>query len=471
VSIQSQALERELKLEPPPDFELPPLAGEPLELRVFTSTYHDTPSRSLARAGVTLRCRVENGESIWQLKLPREDGRAEIAVAAGPAGPPPELRSLLVAHLRNGDLEPVAALRTSRSGVRVGGSDRAVADVTIDKVEVLDGGKSLRGFVELEIELVDGDPADLEKLAKTLRKAGAKRSDGRAKVMRVLELPNVNPPGAGASPVARIRSLLAAQLQELERYDPGVRLGGDAEDLHKFRVATRRSRAVIRATKPLLGESLSDLGAELKWLASVLGPVRDLDVLIERLRATAETLDHDSDAASAIVASLEEERRNRYDALRQALDDDRYLALLDSFAAVAALPDLGAPDALRPLAAKPLRKLRKAAGKLSEEPTDEELHKLRIRAKRARYAAELVTDGRRHLNRYVDSLKQLQDVLGEHQDAVVAERQVRGLAADATALAAGRLIELERQRRLERRSQYRRVLARALRRAQKAKIS
>ena len=45
------AVERELKLEPPDGFELPPLDGENLESRVFTSTYYDTPPRSLLQAG------------------------------------------------------------------------------------------------------------------------------------------------------------------------------------------------------------------------------------------------------------------------------------------------------------------------------------------------------------------------------------------------------------------------------------
>jgi len=271
--------------------------------------------------------------------------------------------------------------------------------------------------------------------------------------------------------VNTIREQLAAQLEQLERYDPPLRRGGDAEDVHKFRVATRRSRAVIRATKPLLGESLSALNAELKWLAGVLGPVRDLDVLIERLRTTAETLGADVGGANAIVNALVDERQRHYEALRHALDDDRYLALRNSFAAtIASLPDLDAPDGLRPLAARPLRKLRKAARKLSDEPADEELHKLRIRAKRARYAVELIDDGGKRIKRYLDALKELQDVLGEHQDAVVAEQHVRGVVGDTTALAAGRLIELERQRRLERRSEYPRVLARALRRGRKAKL-
>ena len=464
-------VERELKLESPADFVLPPLDGKPLEGRLFTSTYHDTPSRSLARAGITLRRRVENGLSSWQLKLPREDGRAEISAPGGPAGPPAEMRALLVAHLRHGELEEVATLRTRRTGVRVGSSERPVADVTLDSVDILEGRKSLGAFVELEIELVDGDPADLEELGRILRKAGAKRSDGRAKVMRVLEVADLKPVGSGAPAVEQLRRLLADQLRELERHDPGVRLRDDIEDLHRFRVATRRTRAIIRATRPLLGETLKPLGDELKWLAGVLGPARDLDVLLERLRAGTATLGVDARAGETLIAILEDERERLHDAVLAALADERYLRLLDLFAAsVASLPDLAAPGGLRPLAAAQLRKLDKAGRKLRDEPTDEELHALRIRAKRARYAAELaaIGHGGKALTRYLDALKALQDVIGEHQDAVVAESKLRSLARAETAVAAGRLIERERERRAERRRRYPGVLARAVRRGNDA---
>ncbi|MBA2537622.1 MAG: hypothetical protein H0V20_09355, partial [Actinobacteria bacterium] len=37
-----QSLERELKFEAPAGFAVPPFPGEPLETRVFTSTYLDT---------------------------------------------------------------------------------------------------------------------------------------------------------------------------------------------------------------------------------------------------------------------------------------------------------------------------------------------------------------------------------------------------------------------------------------------
>jgi CHAD domain-containing protein len=464
-------LERELKLESPADFVLPPLDGEPLEDRLFTSTYHDTPSRSLARSGITLRRRVENGLSSWELKLPRDDGRAEVSAPGGPAGPPAAMRKLLLAHLRHGELEKVATLRTRRSGVRVGSTEHPVADVTLDSVDILEGRRSVGAFVELEIELVDGEAADLEELGKTLRKAGATRSAGRAKVMRVLKIADTEPLRADATTLEQLRHLLAAQLRELERHDPGVRLRDDPEDLHHFRVATRRTRAVIRASRPLLGDVLTPLGEELKWLAGVLGPARDLDVLLDGLRSVAVTLGDDRAGGEAIVAAIEEEREQLHDAVLEALAEDRYFRLLDAFAAaIASLPDLDAPDGLRPLATVELRKLAKATRKLGNAPTDDELHALRIRAKRARYTAELaaVGDVSKRLRRYLTELKSLQDVIGEHQDAVVAEAKIRGVSRAKTAIAAGRLIERERDRRRDRRRDYPDVLARTLRRGNEA---
>ncbi|MFL5929003.1 MAG: CHAD domain-containing protein [Gaiellaceae bacterium] len=463
-------LERELKLDPPDDFVLPALDGEPLDTRVFTSTYHDTPSRSLARAGITLRRRVENGLSTWQLKLPRDGGRAEIAALGSPAGPPRELRALLVGHLRHGELEQVARLRTRRSGVRVGSAEHPVADVTVDAVDVLEGMKPVGGFVEVEVELVAGEGSDLVQLGRILRKAGARRSNGRAKVLRVLEIPEVRPPARGATASEQLRYILSLQLRELERHDPGVRLGDDPEDLHRFRVATRRSRAMIRATRPLLGDTLEPLAAELKWLAGALGPVRDFDVLLLRLREEVRTLGPDVAGGDALVAALEEERGRRSDSMLAALGAQRYFHLLDAYAAaIDSLPDLDACD-LRSLAGTQLRKLRKAARRLDESPSDAELHAVRIHAKRARYAAELVAvaDSGKPLARYLDALKALQDVVGDHQDAVVAEAELRAAAKAKTALAAGRLIERERERRRERRAAYPEALTAVLRSGKKA---
>src|SRR5262249_27332308 len=129
-----ETLDRELKLDPDGGFTLPELPGEALEPRLFTSTYWDTPPRSLAPCGITRRRCGGTGRSRWRRRLPREDGRSGREVDGGPAGAPPELEALLPAHLRYGGLAPVATLRTRRVGVRVVSGDRSLADVVVDSV-------------------------------------------------------------------------------------------------------------------------------------------------------------------------------------------------------------------------------------------------------------------------------------------------------------------------------------------------
>jgi CHAD domain-containing protein len=104
-------------------------------------------------------------------------------------------------------------------------------------------------------------------------------------------------------------------------------------------------------------------------------------------------------------------------------------------------------------AARGFKKLRKAVRALPEVPSNEALHGVRIRAKRARYAAELVvSEAGRHAERFVKRLKKLQDVLGEHQDAAFAEMRLRELGAGAPGsrsdFVAGLLCERQRARRV-----------------------
>ncbi len=466
-----ETLERERKLDVEGDFTLPELPGSELATRIFTSTYHDTPARSLSGAGITLRRRLENGKSLWQLKLPREGNghvRAELEAAGGPAGPPASLRRLLVAHLRNGALEPVATLRTRRSGVRVEDGARHVADVTVDRVEILDAGHAAGGFTEIEIELADGEDADLRRLEKVLRRAGARRGADTPKVMRVLELAEPAGPAAAAPLLAHVRHYLSLQLAALEAHDPGVRLGSDPEDVHRFRVATRRTRAVIHTLRPLLGDELVPLAEELSWLAGRLGPVRDRDVLIEHLEDEVRRLDVDEAAGRALVEAVAAERDARRAELLAAMDSPRYLDLLAMFASTI---DLIAPlDAdATDIAKRAIRKVRKAGADLGGSPTDAALHALRKKAKRARYAAELASlADDKQAARAIEAFKRLQDVVGVHQDAVVAEERLRRLARARTAVAAGRLIEREQERKRRMRDEYPSVLAAAVRAGRKA---
>jgi CHAD domain-containing protein len=464
-------VERELKLEADEGFVLPELGGEQLADRVFTSTYYDTPSLSLVGAGITLRRRIENRRPVWQLKLPRAgSARVEIETRGGPTAPPDELARLLVVHLRGEDLGPVAVLRTRRSGVHATDGERSVAEVTVDDVDVLEGRRRVGRFIELEVELVDdGGEDDLARIGRLLRRAGARPSDGRTKVTRVVSIEEHAAPQKGATLRELLVYQLRRQLDQLEAHDPGVRLGEYPEDVHRLRVATRRSRALIRATRSTLGDRLEPLSAELKWLGGALGPVRDLDVLLGRLRREAAALDVDREAGESIVAELEAERDAHRVELVAALDSDRYLQLFDTFtAALDSIPQELAGTA-QSLASSELRRLEKAAAALPGEPSDDELHALRIHAKRARYTAELAAiTGRKRVVRYLEAVVAAQDLIGEHQDAVVAEDRLRALVTPERALAAGRLIELERSRRRHARAEYRTVIAEAIARGHAA---
>jgi CHAD domain-containing protein len=456
--------ERELKLTIPADFSLPELPGEPLEPRTFTSTYFDTPDRALARAGLTLRRRVESRKGLWQLKLPGKGERLELESPGGPAAPPADLADLLVGLLRGRELEKAAVLRTRRSGVRAHDDGHPVADVTIDRFAVLDGRSVRESFVEVEVEALDGGAGSLPALGRALEDAGAMPGDGRPKAFRAMGFFPLEPtlPPRGAPALEHVRIAVARQVAEIFAHDPGTRFGEDAEELHQLRVATRRLRAILRAARDLLDPEWSEpLRAELSWLGSALGPVRDLDVLTERLREEIEALEPtERRAAARFLDLLHEDRDAVRAAMLEAMSEPRYFRLLDRLEAAAEAPQAREADvSLQEIAAREFRKLRKAVKALPPDPPDDELHAVRIRGKRARYAAELAEGAvGKPARRFVQDAKRFQDVVGEHQDAVVAEERIRELlertGGPQAHLAAGRLIERERVRRHEARAAF-----------------
>ena len=473
-------LEREMKLDVEPGFRLPRLPGRPLAPRQFLSVYHDTPDHRLARHGVTLRCRSEKGQHRWQVKLPRGVARLELEWPGSPSRLPEGLERLLGVYTRGATLGPVATLRTRRTGVLVSEHGKPVAEVVLDSVAVVDGRKVKRRFREAEIELVGrGDERVLERLAAVLRENGATESAGTPKVFRALGLDvevDATPPDPSAPPLERVLGMMRAQLGAIFAHDPGTRLGRDSEELHQMRVAVRRLRAVLRAARPMFATKLiAALRAELKWLGTALGERRDLDVMRDYLRSEIAALDvADRGVARALLRRLERAREQSRADVLAALESPRYLALLDRIEDTVAHPpvvDAGVP--LADLAAREWRKLRKRMRALPEAPTDEELHALRVRAKRARYATELVAGEIGHAaERFVDRLKKLQDVLGEHQDAVVAEARLRTLARETTGrrtgFVAGLLVERQHARRQAARAALAEIWPEVARRGRKA---
>jgi CHAD domain-containing protein len=248
--------------------------------------------------------------------------------------------------------------------------------------------------------------------------------------------------------------MVARQHEALVEFEPVARAGVDPEGVHKMRVAVRRLRSILRTVRPILDEGwVDEQRRELDWLGRRLGAVRDLDVLLEALTADIDRLNGgDATRAGGLLDPLRSERNEARGRLVAALNDSRYQRLLTAMQSAADAPPVTDDrKAIRKLAAKEFRRLRKRTPKRLGRLNDAQLHKRRIRVKRARYAAELAEPvAGKQAGRFIAAAERMQDVLGEYQDAVVATHRLRDVARKSpsrgAALVAGRLLEQEEKR-------------------------
>jgi CHAD domain-containing protein len=244
--------------------------------------------------------------------------------------------------------------------------------------------------------------------------------------------------------------------------DPEARKG-DGDAIHRLRTSIRRLRSELGALKEFVDRRWREQAeSELKWLAGLLGDVRDLDVLLARLRKAVPSADRNSPGTvvlAPLFLALQARRARMARALDDALASDRYRSLLDTLKAAAERPALedaasvSCRESLPLAAAAAWRRLKKSARDLRTSDPDERFHEVRKRAKRARYTAELIGPvlghrGARAARRFIRLTTQIQDTLGEHQDAIVAAQEIQHLlarhAADhAFVQAAEDLIETE----------------------------
>jgi len=261
------------------------------------------------------------------------------------------------------------------------------------------------------------------------------------------------PPLSHEPGAARLHEMLEEQRFALLTHDPGVRLGDDPENLHKHRVAARRARASLRATRKYVDlEWRRPLSAALRGLGEATGPVRDLDVVLEHVRDELGRLDETEEAAkAAILDRLQEEWDQARRGLLEALAGRDYTFLLTRLRLPPRLADGVEEVPLESLAQREFRRLAALVEALGKRPDEQEIHRLRIALKRARYAAELAAPKGGVRKRFLADARTLQELLGEHQDAVVAEQRLRKATVEdvrtAAAFAAGRLTERERARR------------------------
>jgi len=466
--------EREVKFAVPPSFRMPSFEGvaegvkaSPRPSEKLSTTYLDTDDFRLARWGVSLRRRVGEG---WTVKLPADHNdsllvRTEHTFAGNYTRPPVEAVDLVRAFIRTAELRPQASLKTLRRHVELHDADgKRVADVVDDQVSVVEGRRTARKFREVEVELADDTPTRLlDDVVDRLRQAGTSRPDPTPKYLRALgqrapERPEVRIAkiGSKASAGEVIRSALARSVVRLIEHDPVVRLDLDSEGVHEARVATRRLRSDLRTFRSLLDSAWTmALRDELGWLANLLGDVRDGDVLLERLRRpVAELPDADKQRVVVVLGSAQAMRDEAQRALIATLRGERYFTLLDSLVVAANAPPLRseasspATDILPNLVRGPWRSLAKTVKSLPDTPSDAELHDVRIRTKRLRYATEATAAvGGRRARKLARRAAELQDVLGDLNDSVFAERWLREAGSDTSsaseAFAAGELAGLE----------------------------
>lgn len=454
-----------VRLSAPPSFRLLDLgavaddvvitAGED---RHMTTVYLDTADLRLVRWGCVLRHRAGEG---WTVRLPLRAGEArrrELHLEGGLPEPPAAAVDLLLAYVRSARLRPVARLRTVRRSLVVRTHDgRPLAEIDDDEVSVIEGRRVAARFREVDVDVHEHSPAALLPAILTrLAAAGAGAVDPTPKLVHALGARALEPPEVVVGDLDRsaragdvVQRAIAAAASRVLEHDAGLRTDLDPEDVHRARVATRRLRSDLRTFAALVDREWSDsLRAELAWLAGELGAVRDAEVMAGRLRERAAGLGAaDAVQAERLVGRLD----GRVAASRSELDavihGDRYVALLDRLVEAATAPALTraasrpAVDVCPALVSIPWEQLRKAVARLPSQPSDEQLHDIRIRAKRLRYAAEAVAVvlGRRAAAIGRASAG-LQEVLGDFHDAVVAAEWLRANAGrGAAAFVAGQL--------------------------------
>jgi CHAD domain-containing protein len=365
----------------------------------------------------------------------------------------------------------------------VGG--QVLVEVVDDTVSVSRRQFPTTQFREVEVELhTPGNHGHRVLRAAVARLVGVGCVAGSPmpKLVRALGEAAALPPDVVVPPLSKdstvvdlVRNATARSVAQILRHDPGARLGDDPEDVHKLRVAARRLRSDLHSFKLLLDPArISSVRAELRWLGGVVGAVRDTDVLTARLTENIDALPGiDELGVQRIMNLLEEEGAAARSAMLVALRDVRYLHLLDMVVALAAEPPFVETRKLTSrrsrkialkIAEKPWRRVVDAVSVLGDDPADAQLHEVRILAKRSRYAAEATAPLLGPpMARFANAVSELQTVLGDHQDTVVAELWLqRSLVATPSGCeTVHRLIALEQSQRIALRTQWRAAWSKA----------
>jgi triphosphatase len=433
------------------------------DVRELISVYFDTPAHDLQKAGASLRVRQSKAGRVQTFKRGAGLAREEHEAPVEGDRPDPQLGPLreLLPEGAAAALAPAFDVRITRRQrlIRYG---EAQIELALDLGEVREGGRAAP-ISEVELELKAGEPAALFALARELSAAAPLYLSFEGKASRGQALV------AGDAPQGRGRERieLAVEATVAEAFQAAARnaLGQVAanaavlreaptpEAVHQLRVAARRLRSALSTFAPVVRDKDFDrVAAELRWLAGACDRARELDVLAAEVVEPAVGMEAPPAGLAALGEAVAAARAQAWREVSETAASGRFRSLMiDALAWVETGDWLANPDAAAParaFAAEALktrrRKLLKRARHL-EEADDAARHRVRIQAKKLRYAAEGFAGlfPEKAVRRFVDRLKAVQDALGALNDVATAEPLVAGLSLPPdAAFAAGELVGL-----------------------------
>lgn len=440
----------------------------------LTSTYYDTPELVLNRHGAFLRLRQsENG---WVQTL-KSGGTVNAGLyrrnewegpVDGPSFDIAALRNLMGPGTHRGkllrdasSLRPLFTTDVTRTiwNLHLPAGDKI--ECTLDQGSIeYENWKEL--ICEIELELKSGEPAHLYNCALQLVDSIPMRIGNLSKANRgyALCLPKQHAAVVKAGKLKLNRRMTVEEgfqaiaadcMRQIQGKEPALIQSGDPENVHQMHVGLRRLQSMIDLFKDsvLFPVELQD---DLDWLSSTLGAARDWEVLCDStlpMVEAASPVDVDVPLLQRATADIVHEKQVD---VSTAVQSPRYARLMlavfvwitsaTSQSGIAKM-QCGKLDApLSRFAEKSLRhnqhRLLRYGRKLDDaDPATR--HKMRIAAKKARYASEFFQSlySPKRVDDYVDALSALQDELGWLNDATVSDRLLHELSEDRHELALG----------------------------------
>lgn len=428
-----------------------------------SDTYFDTPDLQLRNSNVGLRVRRVNNSWIQNIKSgssaqgglhSRQEWESPVA------GPAPELarlrhliddkkvrRNVLGAPALQRRLAPVFTTNIKRVVWDLQLQDGSRIECALDHGKIEHGGKNVP-ISELELELKSGDPRQLFDLALGLQQDIPMHIGNRSKADQGYSLLSPQPEAAvkatrlalstAMTVVQAFQAIASNCISHMEANDQIVVKRHDIEGLHQMRVGMRRLRSALNMFKGLL-HLPEDMQKELDWLAGELGDARDWDVLAGTTLPSVAKYISDPTQVDGVQKAASVKAQEHHVATSAAVDSPRYTHLMlsmsrwvrtmgwhDAKGETAATSDqLAQPVGrfARKILKRDQRRLRTRAHNL-RAATPEARHRLRIAAKKTRYAAEFFDSLflPKTVRPYIKGLTGLQDELGLLNDAAVADR-------------------------------------------------